>query len=446
MSSPTRRPMGSGRLKPGWARVAFGDVVRLCTDRSSDPAADGFERYVGLEHLDPGDLTIRRWGEVGDGTTFTSVFRPGQVLFGKRRVYQRKVGAPNFSGVCSGDIYVLESKNEHYLLPDLLPFICQTDAFFGHADGTSAGSLSPRTNWQSLAAYEFLLPPLKDQQQTATLLWALYAVRRGFLRIQRTHISVVKSSLYCALSGVSLRGEFPERPATEPGNTRSPWAIRPVREICQHDVQGVQVGPFGGSVSSKYFAENGVPLLKIGNISEDGTLNLAELVQLDVRQARSLASRYSVQANDVVTAAQATIGRTAVVDNRVAGAIISQHLIRIRPDQELCLSHWLHASFCSPFVLRQLYTAVRGGTRAGLNTNEVEGILIPVPPLEVQRDFVNRLSVLHKLHSVGIEYSRTVENLTNAMLQWLNGSEYSTFTRELLPGIQDCRSSFRTLP
>ena len=65
--------MGSGRLKPGWARVALGDVVRLCTDRSPDPAADGFERYVGLEHLNPGDLTIRRWGDVGDGTTFTSV-------------------------------------------------------------------------------------------------------------------------------------------------------------------------------------------------------------------------------------------------------------------------------------------------------------------------------------------------------------------------------------
>ena len=162
--------MGKGRLKPGWTRVAFGDVVRLCTDRTSNPAAEGFERYIGLEHLDPGNLAIRRWGDVANGTTFTTVFQPGQVLFGKRRAYQRKVAVPDFSGVCSSDIYVLEPSNDRHLLPELLPFVCQTDSFFGHAIGTSAGSLSPRTNWRSLAAYEFALPPLDEQHRIAATL------------------------------------------------------------------------------------------------------------------------------------------------------------------------------------------------------------------------------------------------------------------------------------
>ena len=162
--------MGSGRLKPGWTLVAFGDVVRRSTERSSNPEAAGVDRYVGLEHLDRGELAIRRWGDGGGGTTFTSIFRPGQVLFGKRRAYLRKVAAPNFSGVCSGDIYVLESRDKDYLLPGLLPFVCQTDAFFEHAIGTSAGSLSPRTNWQSLAMYEFALPPMDEQRRIAAIL------------------------------------------------------------------------------------------------------------------------------------------------------------------------------------------------------------------------------------------------------------------------------------
>lgn len=157
-------------LKPGWRRVKFGDVVRLSKARSQDPLADGIERYVGLEHLEPGDLRIRRWGSVAQGVTFTSVFQPGQVLFGKRRAYQRKVAVADFSGVCSGDIYVLETKDAQVLLPELLPFICQTDAFFDHAVGTSAGSLSPRTNWTSLASYEFLLPPPEEQENIAFLL------------------------------------------------------------------------------------------------------------------------------------------------------------------------------------------------------------------------------------------------------------------------------------
>lgn len=148
--------------KAGWTRVAFGDVVRLSKARARDPEAEGYERVVGLEHIDPGDLRIRRWADIADGTTFNSVFKPGQVLFGKRRAYQRKVAVADFAGVCSGDIYVLEPSSDA-LMPELLPFICQTDAFFDHAVGTSAGSLSPRTNWKSLADFEFLLPPIQEQ-------------------------------------------------------------------------------------------------------------------------------------------------------------------------------------------------------------------------------------------------------------------------------------------
>lgn len=164
--------------KAGWTRVAFGDVVRLSKARVADPEAVGIERVVGLEHIEPGDLRIRRWGDVADGTTFTTLFRPGQVLFGKRRAYQRKVAVADFEGVCSGDIYVLEPASDR-LMPELLPFLCQTDAFFDHAVGTSAGSLSPRTNWTSLASFEFLLPPIQEQARLLETLVAANEVRDG---------------------------------------------------------------------------------------------------------------------------------------------------------------------------------------------------------------------------------------------------------------------------
>lgn len=155
----------SDGLKPGWRRVKFGEVVRLNKDACKDPVAEGLERYVGLEHIEPGDLRIRSWGEIAEGTTFTNRFRSGQVLFGKRRAYQRKVAVADFEGVCSGDIYVFEPRDPGVLLPGLLPFICQTDAFFDYAVKTSAGSLSPRTNWTSLAEYEFALAPLEMQRK-----------------------------------------------------------------------------------------------------------------------------------------------------------------------------------------------------------------------------------------------------------------------------------------
>ena len=81
--------------------VKFTDVAHLNTSRTADPASAGIERFVGLEHIEPENLHIRSCRLVAEGITFTSTFKRGQVLFGKRRVYQRKVAVADFDGVCS---------------------------------------------------------------------------------------------------------------------------------------------------------------------------------------------------------------------------------------------------------------------------------------------------------------------------------------------------------
>lgn len=173
--------MTADQLKPGWRRVRFGDVVRDVKNTTRNPEADGFRRVVGLDHLDPESLPLRRWDDLADlpdGTSFTRTFRAGQVLFGKRRAYQRKVAVPDFDGICSSDILVFEPSSPD-LLPDFLPYLVQSDGFFDHALGTSAGSLSPRTKWQELAKYEFALPPLDEQQRLAEILAASHVCIDG---------------------------------------------------------------------------------------------------------------------------------------------------------------------------------------------------------------------------------------------------------------------------
>lgn len=153
--------------RDGWTRVRFGDVVDNCNDTGKG-SGGAPERYIGLEHLEPGSLNVRNFGDTSDGTTFTKVCKPGQVLFGKRRAYQRKIALASFEALVSGDIYVLQPKTSA-VLPELLPFICMSDRFFEHAVGTSAGSLSPRTNWSSLANFEFDLPPLEQQRRIVAI-------------------------------------------------------------------------------------------------------------------------------------------------------------------------------------------------------------------------------------------------------------------------------------
>ena len=116
-------------------------------------------------------MHITKWDTLEKETTFTRKFVKGQVLFGRRRAYQRKVAYAEFDGICSGDILIFEAIEEN-LLPELLPFLIQSDGFFEKALATSAGSLSPRTKFKELADYEFLLPPKSEQKCLAELLWA----------------------------------------------------------------------------------------------------------------------------------------------------------------------------------------------------------------------------------------------------------------------------------
>ena len=150
--------------KSTWKRVSFGDAVNNVNETVRDADAAGIHRIIGMEHLDPGELKVQRWGAIEDGTTFTRRVRPGQTLFGKRRAYQRKVAYAGFDALCSGDIYTFEA-GESQLLARFLPFLVQSNEFFDHALDTSAGSLSPRTNWRDLSNYEFPLPGLDEQKR-----------------------------------------------------------------------------------------------------------------------------------------------------------------------------------------------------------------------------------------------------------------------------------------
>lgn len=173
--------MMGGKLKPGWRKVKFGEVVRQVKEKA-DPETSGLERYVAGDHMDTDDLRIRRWGEIGSGylgPAFHMRFRPGQVLYGSRRTYLRKVAIANFDGICANTTFVLEPKNAKELLPELLPFLMQTDAFNEFSVKNSKGSVNPYINFSDLARYEFALPPMEEQRRIVEILHCTEDTYRG---------------------------------------------------------------------------------------------------------------------------------------------------------------------------------------------------------------------------------------------------------------------------
>ena len=160
-----------------------GSGCRLATFAQSvnervEPSQAGDEIYVGLEHLDPQDLHIRRWGKGSDVIGTKLRFRKGDLIFGRRRAYQRKLAVAEFDGICSAHAMVVRAKPD-VVLPEFLPFLMMSDRFMNRAVEISVGSLSPTINWSTLKLEEFALPPLDQQRRIAEILWAVDEVVRS---------------------------------------------------------------------------------------------------------------------------------------------------------------------------------------------------------------------------------------------------------------------------
>lgn len=148
----------------------FGEIAE-CDKKHSEHEKE-VTRFVGLEYLEAENFQLQGWGEIANGTTFLKRFVTGDVLFGKRRAYLKKVAVADFDGICSGDILVIRAKAKK-MLQGLLPYYISSEAFIQYAVSTSAGSLSPRTKWKDLAELEVSIPDLKTQEKILEVLQQL---------------------------------------------------------------------------------------------------------------------------------------------------------------------------------------------------------------------------------------------------------------------------------
>lgn len=114
------------------------------------------------EHLDPDSLRIKRHGVPSDVEGQKLLVKKGQIIFGKRRAYQRKLGIADWDCICSAHAMVLEA-NPEIVLPEFLPFFMQSDIFMNRAVAVSEGSLSPTIKWKILAEQTFSVPEMDEQ-------------------------------------------------------------------------------------------------------------------------------------------------------------------------------------------------------------------------------------------------------------------------------------------
>ena len=169
----------------------FEDIAINSTAKKK-PTEEDKDTYIGLEHLDSDCLYVTRWGADAAPTGEKLLMKKGDVLFGKRRAYQRKVGIAPFDGIFSAHGMVLRP-NEEIIDKDFFPFFISSDQFMERAVRISVGGLSPTINWKDLRVQEFILPSIEEQRILADKLWAAYRLKESYKKLLTATQEIVKS-------------------------------------------------------------------------------------------------------------------------------------------------------------------------------------------------------------------------------------------------------------
>ena len=172
-------------------RLKF-DQIAVNSTVKKKPEDKDRERYVGLEHLDPGMLDVTRWGAEVTPKGDKLLMKKGDVLFGRRRAYQKKVGIAPFDGIFSAHGMVLRPKVD-VVDPEFFPFFISSDTFLDEAIRVSVGSLSPTATWKDLKSLEFNLPSLETQHVLAGILSEAEQLKKHYRDLLTTCDDVIKS-------------------------------------------------------------------------------------------------------------------------------------------------------------------------------------------------------------------------------------------------------------
>ena len=361
--------------KSVWKRVSLGEVAAASKERV-DPSDGTVARFVAGEHMDTDDLKIHRWGdatEVDLGPAFHRRFRPGQILYGSRRTYLRKVAVADFDGVCANTTFVVESKDNGLLLQQFLPFIMTAEPFHAFAVRESKGSVNPYVNWSDIARYEFDLPPLDEQKRIADLLWVgEEEVRARKALLAATEIAI---SDFCRATYQQIRRVAPSRPITDIAELR-----------------------MGRQKSPKYATgKHSTPYMRVANIGVL-ELNLTEVDEMDFDVSDK--AKFELRVGDVLLTegdivSAMNVGRPALVSDEAAGACFQNTLIRLRPSSRTSPEYLL--AVCEGMRLTGVFAAAASTTTVThLGLGRLSTIVVPdVPPKHQEEISVALRTLLH---------------------------------------------------
>jgi type I restriction enzyme, S subunit len=365
--------------------ITIGDLVERVNDRRTDPVADGLTKFVGVDHLDSNDLTLRRWGETEDSTlppTFRFAFPTGSVLFPTRRPLLCKCAIAPFDGVTGEKILILKSIDRRRLDPLYMRFLLASPAVRSWVVDRAIGSVTPHFRWRDLAEFEFALPPLDEQRRIAEALQAAETYQDALHDLLENAASSYDSLVDHQMRGVELGDpDYHERVGPYFGN----WSLVPLGEL----LTSAQYG-----LSESLHSSGRYPVLRMMNL-KDGKVTVDDLKYLDLPGSEF--ETYRLMPGDVLfnrTNSYELVGRTGLYD-LPGDHVFASYLIRLKTKTNRLMPAYLCSYLRAPIGRRQIMSfATRGVSQTNVNASNLKRILIPVPPLGYQEGVVDLLGAV----------------------------------------------------
>lgn len=373
-----------------WDSLTFGDFADCISERAH-PLEFANAIYMGLEHLDPENLHIRRWGKGSDVEGVKLRFYKGDIIFGRRRAYQRKLAVAEMDGICSAHAMVLRA-NPEMCLPEFLPFLMMSDAFMKRAVEISVGSLSPTISWGVLKQQRFALPPLDQQRRIAELLWAVDDDCQ-----KKTELT---TSIQFAIDSL-LGSLFPVN-----GKFASDISVSALQDLCAEPISYgiVQAGPH---------VDDGIPYIRVTDMTS-GPLRLDGMLRTDPEIAARF-KRSTVRAGELVCALRGPAGLLSFVPDELDGANLTQGTARISLHDK-GMTQYILDVFESPFMRTQLGKKAKGSTFTELTLGTLRAIEVPVLQEARRLQFAKQMTGLRTAKAEGLIAANASRSLLEQLL------------------------------
>jgi type I restriction enzyme S subunit len=156
-----------GVIPENWEVKQFGDFAYLSKNYINPQHSKKSYPCIELEHLTQETGLLLGFVESKEQLSQKLIFSKGDVLFGKLRPYLKKFYFAEFDGICTSEIWVIKAYNN--AIGQFIFHLIQSNRFLETANQTS-GTKMPRADWKTVNCALFPLPPLPEQQATASAL------------------------------------------------------------------------------------------------------------------------------------------------------------------------------------------------------------------------------------------------------------------------------------